>query len=124
MKKIIVITVASCFTLFNCSPSSERKVESTVNEIKRDIKNEKDDTAQSLRVLRDDINDKLDKISKKFDEASGNAKVELGVVKDLLIEQRAKTQKALDGIDNSSETTWDNIQQAARNTSNEVKISC
>ena len=124
MSKIIIIAVAFCFALLRCSPSSEKKVETAVNEIKIDIKKEKDDTAQTLRALRDDINDKLDKISMEFDEARGNAKVELGEVKDLLIEQRSKAQKALDGIDNSSETTWDDIQQGAKNTSNEVKIAC
>jgi len=123
MRKIIIVATATCFALLSCSPSSEKKVETAVNDIKRDIKKEKDDTAQTLRVLRDNINDKLDKISREFDQARGNAKVELGEVKDLLIEQRAKAKKVLDGIDNSSETTWDDIQQGAKNTSNEVKIA-
>jgi len=123
MRKIIIVAAATCFALLSCSPSSEKKVETAVNDIKRDIKKEKDDTAQTLRVLRDNINDKLDKISREFDQARGNAKVELGEVKDLLIEQRAKAKKVLDGIDNSSETTWDDIQQGAKNTSNEVKIA-
>lgn len=124
MRNLTFTAIAASLLLINCSPSSERKVENAESEIRRDIKKEKDITAQTLRVLRNNINDTLDKISRKFDDASGNAKVELGDVKDLLIVERTKVQKALDAIDESSDTTWDDNQQAAKNTSNEVKITC
>jgi F0F1-type ATP synthase membrane subunit b/b' len=55
----------SATLLFNCSPSGDSKAEKTQEEIERDIKNEKQEIAKDLRSLRDDINTKLDKISKK-----------------------------------------------------------
>lgn len=108
--------------MFQCSPSGEKKVEETKEEIKRDIKKEKEETAEDLRDLRDAINDKLDKISKKLDQASADSKAGLEATKETLINQRTKVENALKDIDDSAEDTWDDIQQSARNTADQVKI--
>jgi predicted nucleic acid-binding Zn-ribbon protein len=121
MNKIIMIALVAALAV-QCSPSSEKKVEEAQNEIKRDIKKEKDEATKDLRELRDDINDKLDKISNKLDKASASAKQDLESSKESLIVQRTKIETALDNIDKAAENSWDDIQQAARNTASEVKV--
>jgi hypothetical protein len=126
MKKgIMVLTVLSCsVVMISCSPSSEKKVAQTENEIERDIKKEKQETTKDLQTLRDDINTKLDKISKELENANAAAQSELESVKAILIDHRTKVEVALDLIDHSADDTWDNAQQAAKNTHNEVKLAC
>lgn len=123
-KIVILAILASSALMFNCAPSSERKVEKAENEIARDIKKEKDETVKELQTLRDDINDKLDKITKKLDGASVSAKTELESVKAVLLAHRTRVEEALVEIDGAADNSWDNIQQAAKNTSSEVKIEC
>ncbi len=110
--------------MINCSPSSEKKVSQAENEIVRDIKKEKQETTQDLQALRDDINTKLDKISKKLEDAKGTAQTELEAVKATLLDHRTKVESALDLIDQSADDTWDNAQQSAKNTHNEIKLAC
>lgn len=126
MKKgIIAFALMSCgMMMINCSPSSEKKVAQTENEIVRDIKKEKQETTKDLQTLRDDINTKLDKISKKLEDANGAAQTELESVKATLLDHRTKVEAALDLIDQSADDTWDNAQQSAKNTHNEIKLAC
>ena len=121
----MVLAVMSCgMMMINCSPSAEKKVAQTENEIVRDIKKEKQETTKDLQTLRDDINGKLDKISKKLEDANSVAQSDLESVKAILIDHRTKVEAALDLIDQSADDTWDNAQQAAKNTHNEVKLAC
>jgi hypothetical protein len=126
MKKgIIVLAVMGCSVMMiNCTRSSEQKVAQVEKEIVRDITKEKQETTKDLQTLRDDINAKLDKISKKLEGANGVVKSELESVKAILIEHRSKVEVALDLIDHSADDTWDNAQQSAKNTQNEVKLAC
>jgi DNA-binding transcriptional MerR regulator len=122
---ILVIAVVGCsIMLVNCSPSSEKKVEKVENEIEHDIKKEKDETVKDLQTLRDDLNTKLDKITKKLDGANATAQAELESVKEILIAHRTRVEEALSNLDNAADDSLDNIQQAAKNTSNEVKVEC
>lgn len=123
-KLVIFALLAGSITLTNCSPSSEKRVEKAANEIVRDIKQEKEETAKDLRTLRDDINAKLDKISKKLEDANATSKTELESVKQILIDHRTKVETAIEQIDQSADSTWDNAQQAAKNTYSEVKLGC
>jgi len=124
-KGIIVLVVMSCSVMvINCSKSADQKVAQTENEIARDIKKEKQETTKELQTLRDDINSKLDKISKKLEDTNSAARSELESVKAILIDHRTKVEVALDLIDHSAEDTWDNAQQSAKNTHNEVKLAC
>ena len=121
----MVLTVLSCSVMMmSCSPSSEKRVAQTESEIVRDIKKEKQETTKDLQSLRDDINSKLDKISKKLEDANSAAQSELESVKAILIDHRTKVEVALDLIDHSADDTWDNAQQSAKNTQNEVKLAC
>lgn len=121
-KIILVAALASVVTLIQCNRSTENKVEETQEEIVDNIQEEKAEVAKDLRALRDDINNRLDKISKKLETGNIEAREDLSNVKERLTEQRDKVQKALDEISNSSDETWDDIQQASRNTAAEVKL--
>jgi hypothetical protein len=123
MNKIILAAafgVAVAFT--QCSRSTENKVDEAQEAIVDDIKKEKAEVAQDLRALRDDINGRLDKVSKKLEKSNIETREDLNNVKELLTEQRNKVEKALDEISNSSDETWDDIQQASRNTASEIKL--
>lgn len=123
--KVLMLGMIACsIVLTNCSPSTEKRVDQAANEIERDIKKEKEETAKDLRDLRDDINVKLDKISKKLEDAKGTSQTELESVKVILVDHRTKIQKAIDQIDQSADSTWDDAQQAAKNTYSEVKLGC
>jgi hypothetical protein len=126
MKKGIMVLAVMGYSvmMISCSRSADQKVAQTENEIVRDIKNEKQETTKELQTLRDDINAKLDKISKKLEDANSAAQSELESVKAILIDHRTKVEVALDLIDHSADDTWDNAQQSAKNTHNEVKIAC
>lgn len=120
-----MIGVLACSVLLvDCTPSSDKKVEKVENEIERDIKKEKDETIKELQTLRDDINAKLDKISTKLDGASATAQAELESVKTILLAHRTRVEESLNNIDGAADDSWDNIQQAAKNTSSEVKLEC
>jgi hypothetical protein len=124
-KGIIVLTVMGCSVMMiNCKPSADQKVAQTENEIVRDIKKEKQETTKDLQNLRDDINAKLDKISKKLEDGNSAIESELESVKAVLVDHRTKVEVALDLIDHSADDTWDNAQQSAKNTHNEVKLAC
>jgi DNA anti-recombination protein RmuC len=123
MNKIMVmVALASVVGLTQCTRSTENRVNETQDEIVDNIKEEKAEVAKDLRTLRDDINNRLDKISKKLEQENVEAKKDLNHVKERLTEQRDKVQKALDEISNSSDETWDDIQQSSRNTAAEVKL--
>lgn len=121
-KLILGAVLASAVTLMQCSRSTENKVDDAQEAIVEDIKDQKEEVAKDLRTLRDDINTKLDKISKELEKGDIEAKEDLNNVKDRLTEQRDKVQIALDQISNSSDETWDDIQQASRNTAAEIKL--
>ncbi len=123
-KIIMFALLAGSVMLTNCTPSSEKRVDQAANEIERDIKKEKEETAKDLRTLRDDINTKLDKISKKLEDANSASQAELESVKQILIDHRTKVEEAINQIDQSADSTWDDAQQAAKNTYSEVKLGC
>lgn len=123
MNKIILVAVLiSAVTLTQCSRSTENKVDETQESIVQDIQKEKAEVAKDLRELRDDINNRLDKVSKKLEKGNIEAQEDLNSVKKQLTEQRDRVEKALDQITNSSDETWDDIQQASRNTASEIKL--
>jgi predicted nucleic acid-binding Zn-ribbon protein len=121
-KIILVAALLSVAALTQCSRSTDNKVEETQEEIVEDIKKEKAEVAQDLRELRDDINNRLDKISKRLEKENIDAREDLNNVRERLTVQRDKVEKALDEINNSSDETWDDIQQASRNTAAEIKL--
>ena len=123
MKKVILLAAfASTLVFTHCSRTTENKVDEAQESIVKDIKNEKAEVAKELRALRDDINNRLDEVSKKIEKGNIETRENLDKVKQDLTVQRDKAQKALDDIDKSSDETWDDIQQASRNTANEVKV--
>ena len=117
---IIIACVAASF--YQCSPSTDQKVSEARDAIGRDISKEKQDVVNDLGWLRDDINDRLDEVSIKIDEASDKSKDGLDEAKLNLMDQRAKVEKSLNEIDQSADASWDDIQQKARDTSNDVKV--
>src|SRR5688572_3040421 len=121
-KLILGAVLASAVTFMQCSRSTENKVDEAQEAIVEDIKDQKEEVAKDLRTLRDDINAKLDKVSKELEKGDIEAKEDLNNVKDRLTEQRDKVETALDQISNSSDETWDDIQQASRNTAGEIKL--
>jgi len=121
-KIILVAALVSVAALTQCSRSTDNKVDETQEEIVEDIKKEKAEVAQDLRELRDDINNRLDKISKRLEKENIDAREDLNNVRERLTVQRDKVEKALDEINNSSDETWDDIQQASRNTAAEIKL--
>jgi len=106
----------------NCSPSPDTKVKNMENEIESNIKKEKAETIQNLQTLRDDINSRLDIISNKMEDANSASQSELESIKKILMEHRTKVLTALDNIDHSTVDSWDNIEQAAKTTSSEVRL--
>ena len=64
MKKLFlsVLVVAGAASMFSCSPNSEKKVDEAQEAIGQDIKKEKEDLERDLRALRNDINERLDKV--------------------------------------------------------------
>src|SRR6188768_2575700 len=124
-RNIVIVAMLTCSVmLVNCTPSSEKRVETAENKIERDIKKEKEETIKDLRTLRDDTNAKLDKISKKLDGANATTKTELEAVKEIFLAHRDRVQVALDKIDNAADDSWDDTQQAAKNTVSEVSVDC
>ena len=121
-KFILVAVLASAVTFTQCSRSTENKVDEAQEAIVEDIKKEKEEVAKDLRTLRDDINNKLDNVSKELEKGNIEAKKDLTDLKENLTKQRDKVETALDQITNSSDETWDDIQQASRNTAAEVKL--
>jgi len=121
-KLILGVALASAVTFMQCRQSTENKVDEAQEEVVEDIKDQKEEVAKDLRTLRDDINTKLDKVSKELEKGNIEAKEDLTTVKKSLTEQRDKVETALDQISNSSDETWDDIQQASRNTAAEVKL--
>jgi DNA anti-recombination protein RmuC len=123
MKKFILGAVLiSTVSFMQCSRSTENKVDDAQEAVVEDIKQQKEEVAKDLRTLRDDINNKLDKVSKELEKGNIDAKKDLNDVKENLIKQRDKVETALDQISNSSDETWDDIQQASRNTAAEIKL--
>jgi DNA anti-recombination protein RmuC len=121
-KLILGVALAGAVTFMQCSPSTENKVDEAQEAVVEDIKDQKEEVAKDLRTLRDDINNKLDKVSKELEKGNIEAKEDLTTVKNRLTEQRDKVETALDQISNSSDETWDDLQQASRNTAAEVKL--
>ena len=121
-KFIFGAALISAVAFTQCSRSTENKVDEAQEEIVEDVKNQKEEVAKDLRALRDDINSRLDKVSKELEKGNIEAKEDLTNVKDRLTEQRDKVETALDQISNSSDETWDDIQQASRNTAAEIKL--
>ena len=121
-KLILGVVLAGAITFMQCSRSTENKVDEAQEAVVEDIKNQKEEVAKDLRTLRDDINTKLDKVSKELEKGNIEAKEDLTSVKSRLTEQRDKVETALDQLSNSSDETWDDIQQASRNTAAEVKL--
>src|SRR5688500_18785605 len=101
-KIILVAALVSVAALTQCSRSTDNKEDETQEEIVEDIKKEKAEVAQNLRELRDDINNRLDKISKRLEKENIDAREDLNNVRERLTVQRDKVEKALDEIDNSS----------------------
>lgn len=121
-KLTIAASIIAGVLSIQCSERTDRKVEEAQESVAQDIRDERDAIKKDLQSLRDDINDRLDDVSVKVDKASGNAKSQLEEAKQQLIVQRDKVEKRLDEIDKSSDDTWDDIQQGARNTADEVKV--
>lgn len=123
MRRILTIILIASVTLtsYQCSPSTDKKVNVTSNVLRRDISREKHDVVNELRWLRDDINDRLDEVCIKLETAPDKTKKGLEEAKLALINQRAKVQKSLDEIDQTADASWDDTQQNARDTSNDVK---
>ena len=122
MKKILTILfVAAAGTIYQCSPASEQNGPEARAEISRGISKEKQTVVKDLRWLRDDINDRLDEISIKLETAPDESRDGLEEARLKLIDQLAKVDKSLNEVSQSKETSWDNIQRNARNTSDEVK---
>jgi DNA anti-recombination protein RmuC len=121
-KLILGVALASAVTFMQCRQSTENKVDEAQEAVVEDIKEQKEEVAKDLRTLRDDINTKLDKVSKELEKGNIEAKEDLTNVKNRLTEQRDKVETALDQLSNSSDETWDDIQQASRNTAAEVKL--
>ncbi len=119
---MLVATLASAVIFTQCTRTSENNVDATQEAIVDDIKKEKAEVAQELRELRDDINNRLDKVSKELEKGKIDAREDLESVKKQLTVQRDKVEKSLDEISNSSDETWDDIQQASRNTAAEIKL--
>jgi hypothetical protein len=124
MKTKLIFALSLSVALLSCTPSTEQRVEKAENQIERDIKKEKDETIRDLQTLRDDINAKLDKITKKLGEPQTTTKTELESVKEVLITNRVRVEKALDKIDNAADDSWDDIHQTAKNTVSEVSLDC
>jgi DNA anti-recombination protein RmuC len=123
MKKFILGAVlVSTVSFMQCSRSTENKVDDAQEAVVEDIKKQKEEVAKDLRTLRDDINNKLDKVSKELEKGNIEAKKDLNDVKERLTKQRDNVETALDQISNSSDETWDDIQQASRNTAAEIKL--
>jgi hypothetical protein len=123
MKKVILLAAfASTLVFTQCSRTTDNKVDEAQESIVEDIKDQKAEVAKDLRTLRDDINTRLDDISKKIEKGNIETRKNLETVKDELTVQRDKVEKALDNIDKSSDESWDDIQQASRNTANEIKV--
>src|SRR5689334_3756669 len=124
MKTKIIFALSLSVVLLNCTPSTEQRVEKAENKIERDIRKEEDDTIHDLQLLRDDINAKLDKITKKLAEPKTTTQTELEAVKETLLANRARVEQALDKIDHAADDSWDDIQQTAKNTVSEVSVDC
>jgi predicted nucleic acid-binding Zn-ribbon protein len=123
MKKVMLVAALASAVIFTqCTRTSENNVDETQEAIVEDIKKEKAEVAQELRELRDDINNRLDKVSKELEKGKIDAREDLESVKKQLTVQRDKVEKSLDEISNSSDETWDDIQQASRNTAAEIKL--
>jgi len=121
-ERLTVLLIASVTVVFyQCTPSTDQKVAVAREAVERDISKEKQDVVNDLRWLRDDINDRLDEVSIKLETASDKSKEGLDEAKLNLIDQRAKIEKSLSEIDQAADAGWDDIQQNARDTSNEVK---
>ena len=124
MKTNLIIALSLSAALLSCTPSTEQRVEKVEDQIERDIKKEKDETIHDLQLLRDDINAKLDKITKKLGEPQTTTQTELEAVKEVLLANRARVEQALDKIDTAADDSWDDIQQTAKNTVSEVSLDC
>jgi hypothetical protein len=123
MKKVLLLAAFASALLFSqCSRTTENKVDEAQESIVKDIKNEKAEVAKDLRELRDDINARLDDVSKRIEKGNIETRKNLDTVKEDLTVQRDKVEKALDNIDKSSDESWDDIQQASRNTANDIKV--
>jgi DNA anti-recombination protein RmuC len=123
MKTLIwSVAIASTLAMTQCTNSSENRVNDTQEEIVEDIKSEKAEIAMDLRQIRYYKHDRLDKVSKELEKGEVDARKDLDDLKDRLTKQRDKVEKELDQITNSSDETWDDIQQSARNTAGEMKL--
>ena len=122
MRKYLTTVIIACVaaSFYQCTPSTDQKVAEAPNAIGRDISKEKQAVVKELRWLRDDINDRLDEILIKLETASGESKEDLQEAKLNLIDQRAKVEKSLRDASQPTDTNWDDIEQNARNTSDEV----
>ena len=100
MKKVILLAAfASTLIFTHCSRTTENKVDEAQESIVKDIKDEKAEISKDLRTLRDDINNRLDEVSKKIEKGNIETRENLDNVKRDLTVQRDKVQKALDDID-------------------------
>lgn len=124
MKKLLILSALALTSVgfYQCSQSADRKAEKAQEDVQRDLRKEKEDVTRQLRTLRDDINDDLDKLSKKLETAAEKSRGDVKELRDNLTDQRMKVERALDQIESSSDNTWDDNQQNAKNTASDVKV--
>jgi DNA anti-recombination protein RmuC len=114
---LLVLMLVMIALFYQCHSSSQDKV-SKLNDT---FEKEQKETEQELIILRDEINERLDAIEKETEKAGEKTKDRLIDAKENLLQQKSKTEEAIDNINKATKETWDDARKSARNTLQDVK---
>jgi len=132
MKTILRIAVSimltyGLLTLTSCSVNTSDKDNNTDENVKtatlNDDQFEEDRTevAEDLRELREDISQRIQRVGDRMENANEEARQDLSELNEQLLDERERVDEALERVESSTNSTWSDVREGARNTFQDVK---
>lgn len=101
----------------------EREVGQAVDATKRYAAENKDEFVAAMDRKLEQLDDEIDRLGEKAENLAGEAKVEAKQALDNLRVQRAKLDKSLQELKDSSRETWSDVKSGFESAMNELEKS-
>jgi hypothetical protein len=115
--------------LSRCNPMFERKEEKKtvpVSTVKRDLENEKENTARHLRDCSNDLDRRIkaidDRIQGADKDVKAGVKKTLNDLRNRLVKQKKKVDRSLKDIQQSTAATWQKVNKKSNQVLTDAKI--
>lgn len=124
MKTILRIVVSIMLTyallsLTNCTTDSRKNQDAA--QVRDEFENEREEVAEDLRVIRDDISLRIERLGDRMETASDEARHELSELNEELLLQRELVDEKLEHVESATKENWSEVRKGAESALRDVK---